>query len=194
MKILTVNVVSLCLALIAIALMFAITIYKKSEKVKGGNRVEKSVHALSLCLSLISIVLTFSMFFDKKDETLKNINWSEKSVQIEQLMSDGVWYPREPLPLDKQLKIQRSEVDFSVSFMMTKMEEKVLLSRFVEVKCKGNNTKNKEMYSSFVLNEKNMNLSSEINCGGSQWRINLVNKVDVKEPTIAGPGQLIENI
>lgn len=123
--------------------------------------------------------------------------WDLRTVQIEQLSSDGRWYPRDPLPLSGAWKTQGRGVDrpdFAVALMpmfRTAGEPKSLyLAREVRVEC----ADGKAGLSTVLHDGVTASWEAQLSCiSGGTWRMRVVDSNSVLQPPQATQDEILQS-
>jgi hypothetical protein len=119
-------------------------------------------------------------------------DWKSKAVQIEQLWSDGTWYPREPLPLAHGFAIQGHTVgrpDFVVKlepmYRTAGDPKSFYLARSIAARCPDGSGE----ISTVLHNAPTAFWEARLECQSSAWRLRVADTQTVRRPPHAKPGE-----
>jgi hypothetical protein len=120
--------------------------------------------------------------------------WGTIAVQIEQLWSDGEWYPREPLMLDHGLKIQGHSAgapDFEARmepvYGVAGEPQSLYLARSITASCADGSS----AISTVLHDASKADWEGRIECNEGIWRMKVVDAALVARPPVAKPGEML---
>lgn len=131
---------------------------------------------------------------EMKPAFAEKVVWDRKAIQIEQLWSDGKWYPRDPLLLDRQFSIQGHAVgdpDFEITFEPvygSADPSSLRLSRRVTAVCSDQNYRISHVFDSASFPPA---WQETIKCANGAWRLTLVDSSSVLRPPVAKQGEIL---
>jgi hypothetical protein len=131
---------------------------------------------------------------DPKTQINGSASWEHKAVQIEQLWSDGQWYPREPLPLRHGYSIRghsAGQPDFTVRvepmYRTSGEPGSLYLARSIKATC----ADGKVELSTVLHHAEKSSWVARLGCQEGTWRLKIVDSITVLRPPQAEPGEML---